>query len=72
MEIGARGGLRRALALQRPSPGRRHRSIVREKSLELWQRLWEPTIATLLNVQSMAELPLVAVGDNRIGKVVPT
>ncbi|MFZ1886102.1 MAG: hypothetical protein WAU53_21480, partial [Rhodoplanes sp.] len=43
---------------------------VREKSLELWQRLWEPKIATLVNVHEHGRtLPLVAVGDNRIGKV---
>ena len=43
--------------------------IVREKSLELWQRLWEPKIATLVNVHEHGRtLPLVAVGDNRIGK----
>ncbi|MGA7453438.1 MAG: hypothetical protein WBW73_19875, partial [Rhodoplanes sp.] len=42
----------------------------REKSLELWQRLWEPKIATLVNVHEHGRtLPLVAVGDNRIGKV---
>ena len=43
--------------------------IVREKSLELWERLWEPKIATLVNVHEHGRtLPLVAVGDNRIGK----
>jgi hypothetical protein len=32
--------------------------------------LWEPKIATLVNVHEHGRtLPLVAVGDNRIGKV---
>ena len=41
--------------------------VVGKKSLELWERLWEPKIATLVNVHET--LPLVAVGDNRIGKI---
>ena len=44
--------------------------VVGKKSLELWERLWEPKIATLVNVHEHGRtLPLVAVGDNRIGKV---
>ena len=43
--------------------------VVGEKSLELWERLWEPKIATLVNVHEHGRtLALVAVGDNRIGK----
>ena len=43
--------------------------VVGKKSLELWERLWEPKIATLVNVHEHGRtLPLVAVGDNRIGK----
>ncbi|MGA7451578.1 MAG: hypothetical protein WBW73_09955, partial [Rhodoplanes sp.] len=43
---------------------------VGKKSLELWERLWEPKIATLVNVHEHGRtLPLVAVGDNRIGKL---
>ena len=54
----------------KPSPGRRRRPRRRKKSLELWERLWELKIATLVNVhQHGRTLPLVAVGDNRIGKV---
>ncbi len=42
--------------------------VVGKKSLELWERLWEPKIATLVNVHEHGRtLPLVAVGDNRIG-----
>ena len=41
--------------------------VVRKKSLELWERLWEPKIATL--VKHGQTLALVAVGDNRIGKL---
>ena len=45
--------------------------VVGKKSLELWERLWEPKIATLVNVHEHGRtLPLVAVGDNRIGKVI--
>ena len=45
--------------------------VVGKKSLELWERLWEPKIATLVNVHEHGRtLPLVAVGDNRIGKIV--
>ena len=44
--------------------------VVGKKSLELWERLWEPKIATLVNVHEHGRtLPLVAVGDNRIGKI---
>ena len=44
--------------------------VVGKKSLELWERLWEPKIATLVNVHEHGRtLPLVAVGDNRIGKL---
>ena len=43
--------------------------VVGKKSLELWERLWEPKIATLVNVHEHGRtLLLVAVGDNRIGK----
>ena len=43
--------------------------VVRKKSPELWERLWEPKIATLVNVHEHGRtLALVAVGDNRIGK----
>ena len=43
--------------------------VVGKKSLELWERLWEAKIATLVNVHEHGRtLPLVAVGDNRIGK----
>ena len=43
--------------------------VVGKKSLELWERLWEPKIATLVNVHEHGRtLPLVALGDNRIGK----
>ncbi len=44
--------------------------VVGKKSLELWERLWEPKIARLVNVHEHGRtLPLVAVGDNRIGKL---
>jgi hypothetical protein len=44
--------------------------VVGEKSLELWERLWEPKMATPVNVHEHGRtLALVAVGDNRIGKV---
>jgi hypothetical protein len=44
--------------------------VVRKKSLKLWERLWEPKIATLVNVHEHGRtLALVAVGYNRIGKV---
>jgi hypothetical protein len=43
--------------------------VVGKKSLKLWERLWEPKIATLVNVHEHGgTLALVAVGDNRIGK----
>ena len=64
--MGANEPVAPASLLQVAGTGR----IVREKSLELWQRLWEPKIATLVNVHEHGRtLPLVAVGDNRIGKV---
>ena len=63
--MGANEPVAPASLLQVAGTGR----IVREKSLELWQRLWEPKIATLVNVHEHGRtLPLVAVGDNRIGK----
>jgi hypothetical protein len=44
--------------------------VVGKKSLKLWKRLWEPKIATLVNVHEHGRtLALVAVGYNRIGKV---
>jgi hypothetical protein len=43
--------------------------VVGKKSLKLWERLWEPKIATLMNVHEHGRtLALVAVGYNRIGK----
>ena len=43
--------------------------VVWKKSLKLWERLWEPKIATLVNVHEHGRtLALVAVGHNRIGK----
>src|SRR6516225_2811094 len=43
--------------------------VVGKKSLKLWKRLWEPKIATLVNIDEHARtLALVAVGCNRIGK----
>jgi hypothetical protein len=43
--------------------------VVGKKSLKLWKRLWEPKIATLVNVHEHGRtLALVAVGYNRIGK----
>ena len=64
--MGANEPVAPASLLQVAGTGR----IVREKSLELWERLWEPKIATLVNVHEHGRtLPLVAVGDNRIGKV---
>ena len=66
LTMGANEPVAPASLLQVAGTGR----IVREKSLELWQRLWEPKIATLVNVHEHGRtLPLVAVGDNRIGKV---
>ena len=63
--MGANEPVAPASLLQVAGTGR----IVREKSLALWQRLWEPKIATLVNVHEHGRtLPLVAVGDNRIGK----
>ena len=63
--MGANEPVAPASLLQVAGTGR----IVREKSLELWQRLWEPKIATLVNVHEHGRtLRLVAVGDNRIGK----
>ena len=45
--------------------------VVGKKSLELWERFVEPEIATLVNVHEHGRtLPLVAVGDNRIGKLI--
>ena len=65
LTMGANEPVAPASLLQVAGTGR----IVREKSLELWQRLWEPKIATLANVHEHGRtLPLVAVGDNRIGK----
>ena len=65
LTMGANEPVAPASLLQVAGTGR----IVREKSLELWQRLWEPKIATLVNVHEHGRtLPLVAVGDNRIGK----
>jgi len=44
--------------------------VVGKKSLKLWERLWEPKIATLVNVHEHGRtLALVAVGYNRIGKI---
>ena len=44
--------------------------VVGKKSLKLWKRLWEPKIATLVNIDEHARtLALVAVGYNRIGKI---
>ena len=44
--------------------------VVGKKSLKLWKRLWEPKIATLVNIHEHGRtLALVAVGYNRIGKV---
>src|SRR5271170_6521101 len=41
--------------------------VVGKKSLKLWERLWEPKIATLVNVHEHGRtLALVAVGHNRI------
>ena len=66
LTMGANEPVAPASLLQVAGTGR----IVREKSLELWQRLWEPKIATLVNVHEHGRtLPLVAVGDNRIGKL---
>src|SRR5215468_996257 len=43
--------------------------VVGKKSLKSWERLWEPKIATLVNVHEHGRtLALVAVGCNRIGK----
>ena len=44
--------------------------VVGKKPLKLWERLWEPKIATLVNVHEHGRtLALVAVGYNRIGKI---
>ena len=44
--------------------------VVRKKSPELWERLWEPKIATLVNVHEHGRtLALVVVGRNRIGRL---
>ena len=44
--------------------------VVGKKSLKLWKRLWEPKIATLVNIHEHGRtLALVAVGHNRIGKL---
>ena len=48
-------GGKQTLRSSQPSPGRRRRPRLGKKSLELWERLWEPKIATLVNVHSMAE-----------------
>ena len=49
-----------------PSPVGGAGCVVGKKSLELWERLWEPKIATLVNVHEHGRtLPLVAVEDNR-------
>ena len=49
--MGANEPIAPASLLQVAGTGR----IVREKSLELWERLWEPKIATLVTSMSMAE-----------------
>ena len=69
LTMGANKPVAPASLLQVGGAGR----VVGKKSLELWERLWEPKIATLVNVHEHGRtLPLVAVGDNRIGKVDPT
>ena len=66
LTMGANKPVAPASLLQVGGAGR----VVGKKSLELWKRLWEPKIATLVNVHEHGRtLPLVAVGDNRIGKV---
>ena len=66
LTMGANKPVAPASLLQVGGAGR----VVGKKSLELWERLWEPKIATLVNVHEHGRtLPLVAVGDNRIGKV---
>ena len=56
LTMGANEPVAPASLLQVAGTGR----IVREKSLELWQRLWEPKIATLVNVHEHGRtLPLV-------------
>ena len=63
--MGANKPIAPASLLQVGGAGR----VVGKKSLELWERLWEPKIATLVNVHEHGRtLPLVAVGDNRIGR----
>jgi hypothetical protein len=43
--------------------------VVGKKSLKFWKRLWEPKIATLVNVHEHGRtLALVAVGCNRIAR----
>ena len=65
LTMGANKPVAPASLLQVGGAGR----VVGKKSLELWDRLWEPKIATLVNVHEHGRtLPLVAVGDNRIGK----
>ena len=65
LTMGANKPVAPASLLQVGGAGR----VVGKKSLELWERLWEPKIATLVNVHEHGRtLPLVAVGDNRIGK----
>ena len=67
LTMGANKPVAPASLLQVGGAGR----VVGKKSLELWERLWEPKIATLVNVHEHGRtLPLVAVGDNMIGKVV--
>ena len=66
LTMGANKPVAPASLLQVGGAGR----VVGKKSLELWERLWEPKIATLVNVHEHGRtLPLVAVGDNRIGKL---
>ena len=69
LTMGANKPVAPASLLQVGGAGR----VVGKKSLELWERLWEPKIATLVNVHEHGRtLPLVAVGDNRIGKEIRT
>ena len=65
LTMGANKPVAPASLLQVGGAGR----VVGKKSLELWERLWEPKIATPVNVHEHGRtLPLVVVGDNRIGK----
>ena len=62
-------GGKRTRRSSEPFPGSRRRPGRREKVAGTLERLWEPKIATLVNVHEHGRtLPLVAVGDNRIGK----